>query len=218
MENKKVEILNNFGNDEMVCDCARVSFNKSASNYTEEQNEKLIKYLVEHKHTSVFRHPQLQFRITCPIYVERQLFKHQVGMSANSISGRYVDFSDSYTKIETFRYQSESSKQGSSGDLDSKLNKEALLIQDQVIEFCKDNYNKLINRGVSKEQARSLLPLSLNTTFIWTGSLLSFIHLFNLRLKPDAQQETRELVEQIVKCLKNIPGNPYKYSLKAFGL
>lgn len=218
MENKKVEILNNFGNDEMVCDCARVSFNKSASNYTEEQNEKLIKYLVEHKHTSVFRHPQLQFRITCPIYVERQLFKHQVGMSANSISGRYVDFSDSYTKIETFRYQSESSKQGSSGDLDSKLNKEALLIQDQVIEFCKDNYNKLINRGVSKEQARSLLPLSLNTTFIWTGSLLSFIHLFNLRLKPDAQQETRELVEQIVKCLKDIPGNPYKYSLKAFGL
>ncbi len=68
-----VELLEYFGDDLMVCRSARVSYNKEASNYTEEQNAKLIKYLVDHKHTSVFRHPQLQFRITCPIYVERQL-------------------------------------------------------------------------------------------------------------------------------------------------
>lgn len=228
MENKKVEILNNFGNDEMVCDCARVSFNKSASNYTEEQNEKLIKYLVEHKHTSVFRHPQLQFRITCPIYVERQIRKHEVGLelglspepnsSINSISGRYVDFSDSYTTIKEWRKQSKNSKQGSDGVLNPFEQDMANKIQEDVINYCKFRYDQLIELGVSKEQARTILPLNLNTTFIWTGSLLSFIHLFNLRLKPDAQQETRELVEQIVKCLKDIPGNPYKYSLKAFGL
>lgn len=70
----KVELLSHWGDDNMVVNCARVSYNKESSNYREEQNSKLIKYLVEHKHTSVFRHPQLQFRITCPIYVERQLF------------------------------------------------------------------------------------------------------------------------------------------------
>jgi len=90
----KIELLEIFGNDDMVVDAARVSYGKEASNYSEYQNAKLIKYLAEHNHTSPFRHPQIQFRITCPIYVERQLFKHQVGLSANSISGRYVDFID----------------------------------------------------------------------------------------------------------------------------
>ena len=215
MENK-VELLGVFGDDNSICNAARVSYNKESSNYTEEQNAKLIKYLVEHKHTSVFRHAQLQFRITCPIYVARQLEKHQVGMSLNSISGRYVDFSDSYTTIKEWRKQSKSSKQGSEGVLDNQLT--CSTIEANVIAYCKEAYQELIAIGSSKEQARSVLPLSLNTTFIWTGSFLSFIHLFNLRLKPDAQQETRELVAEILESVKNIEGNPFKHSLEAFSL
>jgi thymidylate synthase ThyX len=93
-KNMKVELINYFGDVQMVAEVARVSYDKSAINYTQEQNNKLIKYLWKHNHTSPFRHLSLQFRITCPIYVERQLAKHQVGISINSISGRYVDFSD----------------------------------------------------------------------------------------------------------------------------
>jgi len=210
-----VEILEVFGDDNMVVRSARVSYNKEASNYTDEQNAKLIKYLIEHKHTSVFRHPQLQFRITCPIYVERQLSKHQTGMSINSVSGRYVDFSDSYTTIKEWRRQSKSSKQGSEGVIEEQ--DIASMIEQEVIENCKLAYNSLLDLGVSKEQARSILPLSLNTTFIWTGSLLAFIHLFNLRLKKDAQQETRELVQEMLDLVKNIDGNPFKETIKAFG-
>ena len=213
-----VEILDIFGNDNVICNVARVSFNKHASNYTEEQNAKLINYLVTHKHTSPFRHPQIQFRITCPIYVERQLFKHQVGISVNSISGRYVDFSDSYTKIEQFRLQSTSSKQGSGEDLNVADNLHALQIQDKVIEWCKQAYNDLIDLGISKEQCRTVLPLNLNTTFIWTGSLLALFHLFNLRLKSDTQAETREVAMQMLSQLKSIQDNPFKHSLNAFGL
>lgn len=210
-----IELLSSWGDDTMVCNCARVSYNKEASNYTEEQNAKLIKYLIEHKHTSVFRHPQLQFRITCPIYVARQLEKSQVGMSLNSISGRYVDFSDSYTTIKEWRKQSKSSKQGSEGVIEEQ--DIASMIEQEVIENCKLAYNSLLDLGVSKEQARSVLPLSLNTTFIWTGSLLAFIHLFNLRLKKDAQQETRELVQEMLELVKNIDGNPFQETIKAFG-
>lgn len=213
-----IELLNVFGDDSMICNCARVSYNKEAANYTEAQNGKLIKYLVEHKHTSVFRHPQLQFRITCPIYVGRQLEKHQVGMSLNSISGRYVDFSDSYTLIDQFRYQSQDSKQGSAGNLHDIDNKQAQVIQHCVVEFAKKAYQDLLELGVSKEQARTVLPLSLNTTFIWTGSLLAFIHLFNLRLKPDAQQETREYVGEMLELVKRIEGDPFKHTLEAFKL
>lgn len=213
MENK-VELLSHFGDDLMAVNSARVSFGKSKGTL-DEKDERLIKYLVEHKHTAPFRHPQLQFRITCPIYVERQIFKHQVGLSANSISGRYVDFSDSYTTIKEWRKQSKNSKQGSDGLIQSQLS--AAYIERCVIDQCKKAYEELLKLGVSKEQARTILPLNLNTTFIWTGSLLAFIHLWNLRLKPDAQQETREVANQMLEAVKNIEGNPFKWTLKAFG-
>ena len=211
----KAELLETFGNDLMVVNAARVSYGKKKEVF-DLNDEKLIKYLVSHKHTSVFRHPQLQFRIECPIYVERQLFKHQVGMSANSISGRYVDFSDTYTTIKEWRKQSKDSKQGSDGSLCLVSQEICNIIQDETIQFCKDQYDRLIKLGVSKEQARSVLPLNLNTQFIWTGSLLSFIHLFKLRLKSDAQQETREVVELMLQQVKE--NGSFKQSLKAFEL
>jgi thymidylate synthase (FAD) len=210
-----VELLNYFGGDLTHANVARVSFQKEASNYTEEQNVKLIKYLVEHKHTSPFRHSSLQFRITCPIYVERQIFKHSVGISVNSISGRYVDFSDSYTTIKEWRKQSKSSKQGSEGVIEEQ--DIASMIEQEVIENCKQAYNSLLQIGVSKEQARTILPLSLNTTFIWTGTFLAFIHMCNLRLKKDTQQETRELVAEMLTLVQNIERKPFQNTLSAFG-
>ena len=200
----------------MIVNAARVSFGKTKT-VLDAKDVKLISYLYEHKHIAPFRHPQLQFRITCPIYVERQLFKHQVGLSANSISGRYVDFSDSYTEIKQFRKQSTDSKQGSAEDLYYDLNQEALEIQDGIIRRCKEAYKDLISLGVSKEQARTILPLNLNTTFIWTGSLLAFKHLFDLRLKPDAQEETRNIVKKMLSLVQNIEGNPFKDTLLAWG-
>lgn len=215
MQNKKVELVSYFGNDEMIANVARVSYAKEASNYTKEQNAKLIKYLAEHGHTSCFRHPQLQFRIKCPIYVERQLHKHQVGISINSISGRYVDFSDSYYEIPfgEWRKQSKSSKQGSEGFLDEESQKLADSVQWYIIETCQKAYNELLDLSISKEQARSVLPLSLETEFIWTGSLLAFFHMCDLRLKPDTQKETRDVVQQMWELVENIEGNPFKETL-----
>lgn len=218
MNENNVELLSHYGNDKMISDVARVSYGKDSSNYTEEQNGKLINYLVNHKHTSPFRHPQLQFRIKCPIYVERQLHKHQVGISVNSISGRYVDFSDSYYRIKQFREQSKDSKQGSGDNLKDILNKEAVRIQDMVVNQCSQAYDSLLNLGVSKEQARSVLPLSLETEFIWTGSLLAFFHMCSLRLKSDTQKETRDIVNDMLQLVKNIDGNPFEHTIKAFKL
>ena len=214
----KVQLIDYFGGDFNICNVARVSFQKEATSYTEEQNAKLIKYLVEHGHTSPFRHSTLQFRIKCPIYVERQLHKHQVGVSVNSVSGRYVDFSDSYYEIPfgEWRKQSKSSKQGSEGFLDEESQKLADSVQWHVIETCQKAYNELLDLSVSKEQARSVLPLSLETEFIWTGTFLAFMHMCNLRLKEDTQKETRDVVSSMLYLVKNIEGNPFKESLKAF--
>jgi thymidylate synthase (FAD) len=219
-----VELLNYFGGDTNHANVARVSYAKEAKNYTKEQNAKLIKYLVEHQHTSVFRHSTLQFRIKCPIYVERQLRKHEIGIeiglppepnsSINSISGRYVDFSDSYTTIKEWRKQSKSSKQGSEGIVEEQAT--CCNIEANVISYCKKAYDELLRLGVSKEQARSVLPLSLETEFIWTGSFLAFIHMCNLRLKEDTQAETRVIVQMMLDLVKNIEGNPFEHTLKVW--
>ena len=211
----KVELLEIFGNDDMVANAARVSFGKEASNYSVEQNEKLIKYLAENGHTSPFRHPQIQYRITCPIFVERQLFKHQVGLTANSISGRYVDFQDNYYKIDTWRKQSKSSKQGSEGHLDETSSAIANIIQYDIIEDAKFAYQELIELGVSKEQARTILPLNLETTFIWTGSLLAYINFWKLRITRDTQFETMQIAMDML-CELKLRTNDFEHSLKAF--
>ena len=83
-------------------------------------------------------------------------------------------------------------------------------------EFCQDAYKKLIDLGVSKEQARTILPLNLNTTMIWTGSLYAFIRLCKQRLKSDAQQETRMVVEEMLKQVKD--KGVFNQSLKVYEL
>lgn len=207
-----VELLDVMGNDLMVVNVARVSYGKW-SHEINDKDMKLLKYLYDHKHVSPWKHPQLQFRITCPIFVERQLFKHQIGMTANSISGRYVDFSESFWELKTLRKQSIDSKQGSSNELLSDT--EILKQWNDTINIAQNTYNNMVKKGVAKEIARTVLPLALNTTFIWTGSVLSYLHLFELRLKPDAQEETRIVVQNILDLVKQT--GKFEHTLKAWG-
>lgn len=213
----KAELLDYFGDDLMIVNAARVSYGKSKSSL-EEKDEKLIKFLVNHGHTSPFRHPQLQYRITCPIFVERQLFKHQVGLTVNSISGRYVDFSDEYWIPSVLRKQSKDSKQGSDGALGQEENADFLGKIKSLIESCKCLYNEMEQAGIAKEQCRVILPLCLETQFIWTGSFAAFVHLWKLRLKSDAQEETRQVANMMLHEVKSLPEAPFRLSLEAFGL
>jgi thymidylate synthase (FAD) len=213
----KIELLGYFGDDLMAANVARVSYGKNKEVF-DKKDEKLLKYLVNHGHTSPFRHAHLQFRIKCSIFCERQIFKHEVGVAKNSISGRYVDFSDSYDIPTQLRYQSKDSKQGSGGDLPEELNKELVAEMQKVVDLAQKTYAKLCENGVAKEQARAILPLCLETTFIWTGSFQAFIHLCNLRLKSDTQKETRDVVTEMLRLVKEIHGEPFKFSMEAFGL
>lgn len=212
----KVELITCLGDDTMVANVARVSYAKDAANYSEEQNNKLLKFLATHNHWSPFSHPQLQFRLEIPIYVERQLVKSEAGRVYNSISGRYVDFSDTYSLIGLWRKQSASSKQGSAGDLPTDTQERCNEIEQALVEHAKKAYQELIDLGVSKEQARTVLPLSLNTTMIWTGSLYTFIRICQQRLKPDAQEETRMVVQEMLNAVKST-GN-FNESLKLYDL
>ncbi len=214
----KVELLEYFGNDAMIARVARVSFDKDSYIQEETKDEKLIRYLVREKHFSPLRHPQLQFRIQCPIFVERQLFTHQVGFARNSISGRYVDFSDSYWEPEQLRYQSTDSKQGSAGDLSEENNTYFLEKIAALRVLAQELYKEMSDFGVAKELCRTHLPLSLETKFIWTCSFQAFTHLCGLRLKPDAQLETRNVVHRMLQCVEELEDQPFKFALAACNL
>ena len=121
-----VHLVDVMGSDKSIVNSARISFGKQVEEIGE-KDEKLIRYLWKHKHTSPFRHATLQFHVKAPIFVLRQWMKHQVGCAWNEISGRYVKFDAEFYSPKTWREQHESNKQGSKGAIDGQI---ALMLED----------------------------------------------------------------------------------------
>jgi thymidylate synthase (FAD) len=189
----RAELLESMGTDLSVSNTARVSFGKWRNEFSD-GDATLISYLAGHEHTSPFRHCYATFRCQAPIFVARQLAKHQVGMSWNEVSLRYVKAGDVWSP-EVWREQSDDKKQGSGGPIDHQVR--ASFVYKQAIQKALDTYEWLLDLGVCREQARAVLPTGVYTEWVWSGSLQAFAHMCKLRCAPDAQQETRELAEQI---------------------
>ena len=204
-ESDLVEYVDHMGNDDAVCDAARVSMNKTSDLYTVTQNEKLIRYLAKHNHWSPFSHCTLKLRFKAPLFVARQLQKHQVGFAWNEISRRYVDTEPSFWIPQQFRKRAENVKQGSSQDT-YEFNHLARVDLIKASENSLKIYNELITSGVCPEQARMFLPQNMMTEWIWTGSLYAWSRMYKLRIDPHAQFECQiyaKLVDEI--CLKYFP-------------
>ena len=197
-----VDLIDSMGTDLTVVNAARVSFDKHHKIFTD-GDEKLIKYLAEHGHWTPFGHPQLQFRISAPVFVARQLVKHQVGLVWNEVSRRYVDSQPTFYLAENWRRKAENKKQGSSDDeviLNTRIKDDIIYIQEKAAQL----YTELLSKGVAPEQARMLLPQSMYTEWYWTGSLFAFARICKLRISDDAQKETKEIAEKISKLIKEI--------------
>jgi len=207
----KVELVDTMGNDLTVVNAARVSYSKTKDSL-DVSDEKLIKYLAEHNHWSPFAHASLQFRIKAPIFVARQLVKHQVGLTWNEVSRRYVDFPPELYKPETWRGRPKNSKQGSDGEIE--LDQTINYNMKAVMESCLILYNTLLTKGVAPEQARMVLPQSMMTEWYWSGTLYAFSRVCNLRCKPDTQKETRDVADEMYKLCNEKFSHSWKYLIK----
>ena len=206
-----VELADIMGTDLSVVNAARVSYAKTKDTF-DISDEKLIKYLAEHNHWSPFAHASLQFRIKAPIFVARQLVKHQVGLAWNEVSRRYVDFPPELYKPEAWRGRPNNSKQGSDGEIELGRTIEHNIAT--TMESCLILYNSLLQKGVAPEQARMVLPQSMMTEWYWSGTLYAFSRVCNLRCKPDTQKETRDVADQIHSiCDEKFPYS-WKYLTK----
>ena len=187
-------MIDKMGSDLSVVNAARVSYAK-IKNQFEDKDVKLISFLAKHGHWSPFAHASISFRIKAPVFVARQLVKHQVGLSWNEVSRRYVSYEPELYKIDEWRGKPVDSKQGSAGVVE--LSDLAKVSYDKMMEGCKILYDQLLSEGVAPEQARAVLPQSMMTEWIWSGTLYAFARVCDLRCKPDVQKETREVAEYI---------------------
>ena len=219
-DNNYVTLIDHMGDDLSVVNAARVSFGKrielDASQYDDVEYEgwlgqipilrdgdvKLIKYLAKHNHWSPFGHTSLQFHIKAPVFVARQLVKHQVGLVWNEVSRRYVDNEPEFYTPEVWRASAENKKQGSSDeeiDINPAVGSGPQMVDDyqQVLKSAKWTYEHLLDLGVCPEQARMVLPQSMMTEWYWSGTLYAFASICNLRCKPEVQLETQMIAKEI---------------------
>jgi len=190
-----VSRMDSMGSDLTVANAARVSFAKHKEEL-DEGDEKLIKYLAKHGHWSPFSHVSIQFKIDAPIFVARQLQKHQVGLAWNEVSRRYVDTEPEFYSPTEWRRRAVDKKQGSLSE-PVPSQKVVTSIKKEYDTVALDCYNRLLKLKVCPEQARMLLPQSMMTSWYWSGSVYAFSRVCNLRLKEDAQAETREVAQSI---------------------
>jgi thymidylate synthase (FAD) len=194
MKGIEITLVDKMGSDASVSNSARVSFNKWKDEF-DEQDEKLIKYLASHKHMTPFRHTQVQLRCKAPIFLVRQLGKHQAGLSWNEVSRRYVKTEPEFFIPEQWRSIPDGSiKQGSGAVMELPQMKDHGWVTDPytlAIEACLRSYNAMLDAGVAPEMARMVLPQSMLTEWIWSGNILAFAHVYRERIADGAQEEAK---------------------------
>jgi thymidylate synthase (FAD) len=192
-----VQILEVMGNDLTVVNAARVSFSKESSELVE-GDVKLIKYLARNHHISPFFHPQIRMRLKMPIFVAREWFRHNIGFARNEVSRRYVDSEPEVYMPTELRERDSNVKQGSKNE-SIESNDSVALIMRKAMEVSVSTYNSMLAANVAPEVARGVLPQSMYTEFIETGSLYAYARLCKLRLDPHAQLEIRLYADAIDK-------------------
>lgn len=192
--------------DYAIAQMARVSYGDGTKSVNEDKG--LIRFLLRHAHTSPFEGIELKFHMKMPIFIARQAIRHRT-VSLNEISGRYSVMKDEFyfPKAEELRAQSKTNKQGSDGYIDiEKASKYVQAIADQCVESYKW-YLDMIESGISREQARMILPLNLYTEWYWKQDLHNLLHFLALRADSHAQYEIQVYANAILDLIR--PLMPY---------
>jgi len=191
-----LRLLDSMGNSLSVVNDARQSFAAESAEWTE-RDGKLLRYLAKHHHTSPFRGVVFKWSVKAPLFIARQWWKHTVAstfvddqLGWNEKSFRYcaAESAEFYIPIE-FLQQSEDNRQASAGALPVDKQGLALMQYVRALHACQHAYEGLLLTGVSKEQARAILPPALYTQFVWTCSLQALFHFISLRIGKGAQGE-----------------------------
>ena len=202
-----VRLIDVMGDDNSIADGARVSYGAGTRSVSD--NRGLIRYLFRHKHTSPLEMVEVKFHLKLPIFVMRQLVRHRTA-SLNEYSGRYSIMSDDcYEPSDDYlQPQSKSNKQGRDGELSDTWKKSYKQRIQDITNKAKIAYKFLIGNesishgGLSRELARTVLPVSNYTECYWKIDLHNFFHFCRLRMDDHAQQEIQDYAKVMFEMVK----------------
>lgn len=208
----KVDYITHMGDDLLVANAARKSFGADHTEFSYEPRSKngrsdngLITDLSDDGHYLPFRHPHITLACEDALPIARQLGKHQVGLTWSEISRRYKTKGIQFTYLDgTWRYDIEDRRQGSGELMPRDLQAKLELIQARNINNALNDYQEALAIGAAPEQCRYLLPQSMNAEWTWTGSLLSYAHIYRQRNHPDAQKEVRDFAIEVGMIMKGL--------------
>lgn len=194
-----IRIVDYMGGDEAIVQAARVSY--GAGTKSVRSDTALIRYLLKHNHWSPFEMVQIKYHVKLPIFVARQWIRHRVGTSLNEYSARYSELSeDNYVpSFEEIGTSSSSNKQGTNAEGFS--DEEKKLIQDniaEVMEYSNKAYKDLIDKGLSREIARTVKATGGYTEWYWSTNLRSLIHFCRQRSDEHAQYAIRQYSDYLL--------------------
>ena len=204
-----VELIDYMGSDMRILEAARVSTGSEA-NKGEAKNKGLIKYLIKNKHGTPLEKVVFEFKVHLPIFVMRHWVKHRVS-SFNEMSARYSELPQEYFIPEEFRMQGTKNHQGSGEAIGTHMNNNLRQATDDKTKEVYELYQAMLEMGVTREQARTVLPVSMYTTIYWTVNLRSLMNFLNLRTHNHAQHEIRVYAEAIFDMLSEL--DDLKYTL-----
>lgn len=204
-----VRLVDSMGNDLSVTNAARVSYDKESKEFNN-NDERLIKFLVRENHTAPFRHAILTYEVYAPLFVARQWYKHVIGgqhnenfqdpfLAWNESSRRYVTENEEFYIPSEWRGKPANNKQGSAGTVENggywTVNMEDIV--QQGLEL----YREAMESGMAPEMARLYLPANaLYVRWRWTSSLQGVMHFINLRDEAHAQFE----IQLYAKAVKEL--------------
>lgn len=200
MEVQLIDMMPSENVDAAIVQAARVSYGDGTK--TPSEDKALVRYLMRHWHTTPFEMVEFKFRIKCPIFVARQHMRHRTA-SINECSARYSIVSSDYWIPPEFRKQSSVNKQSSEGSITDF--EEHMYLYSKYVSACENSfrvYEEMLERGVSRELARCVLPQCAYTEFYWKINLHNLMHYLRLRLEPGAQAEIREIAQKMFAIVK----------------
>lgn len=216
----RVELVDYMGTDLSVVNSARVSFGRTKKE-VDSKDERLIKYLIEHRHTSTLEHNVATFKFCVPLFVRSQHHRHRT-WSYNEISRRYTDSDIRFYQPTEFRTQHRSNRQASNSDE----------LIDPLIAYPRSNYSpmvascavkehgavslklyeRLIEAGVCREQARGVLPQNMYTEYYGTVNLNNLLKFVDLRMHDGAQWE----IQRVAQSCLDIATQLWPITVKAY--
>ena len=218
-----VQYIQHVGSDKTIVNAARVSFGVEKEELNE-KDKKLIKYLIDHKHTSTLEHNIITFKFCVPMFVRSQHMRHRT-WSYNEISRRYTDKNLQFYQPSEFRTQHKSNRQASNVNetIDPTIATTFLdtyATANEAIglwtKYSLDLFDKLIEKGVCREQARMVLPQNLYTEYYGTVNLSNLYKFISLRLHEGAQWEIQQVAKaclEITQSLWPTPTNHFKKNI-----